>query len=60
MDGLCYSDHTPTPGLVETKKVFEPVKVKLEEHCLTVSNLNDFDSLDSLRAEWELVQLPVR
>ncbi|CRK03658.1 hypothetical protein BN1723_020892, partial [Verticillium longisporum] len=27
MDGLCFSDHTPTPGLVEYKKAIEPVQV---------------------------------
>ena len=76
MDGLCYSNHTPTPGLLETKKVFESVKVKQEERVVTVRtlddftqveknylvvrNLNDFESLDNLRAEWEVLQLPKR
>ena len=27
MDGLCFSNHTPTPGLTEFKKIIEPVRV---------------------------------
>lgn len=25
LDGMCFPDHTPTPGLVEYKKAIEPV-----------------------------------
>lgn len=27
MDGLCFSDHSPTPGLTELKKVYQPIRV---------------------------------
>jgi beta-galactosidase len=31
MDGLVFSDHSPTPGLLEYRKVIEPVTIKLED-----------------------------
>ena len=58
MDGLCYSDHTPTPGLQELKKVFEPVKTRLEGDQLTISNIQDHASLEELEVQWEAMELP--
>ncbi|KAG7140367.1 Evolved beta-galactosidase subunit alpha like protein [Verticillium longisporum] len=49
MDGLCFSDHTPTPGLVEYKKAIEPVQVLgLDGDEVTVINRYDFLTLDHL------------
>jgi beta-galactosidase len=58
MDGLVYSDHTPTPGLVEVKKVFEPVKVIFHDENLIIKNIHDFGDLDYLVARFELRSIP--
>ncbi|KAK9343691.1 glycosyl hydrolases family 2, TIM barrel domain-containing protein [Lipomyces starkeyi] len=50
MDGLCCSDHTPTPGLTELKKAYEPVLVDLKDGHLVISNIYDFVALDHLAA----------
>jgi len=50
MDGLCYSNHTPTPGLVELHKVIAPVRTWLHGKNLVISNEYDFSSLDHLAA----------
>lgn len=55
MDGLCFSDHLPGRGIIEVKKVFEPVKVQLYNDCLEISNLYDHIDLGHLDAAWELV-----
>jgi beta-galactosidase len=58
MDGLCFSDHTPTPGLMELKKVFEPVHCSYEKGILYVTNGYDFSSLEHLEAKWETCTFP--
>lgn len=54
MDGLLYSNHTPTPGLLELKKVIQPLKLAVEGDNLVVSNLYDFIGLEHLTATWVL------
>ncbi|KXS99224.1 hypothetical protein AC578_6894 [Pseudocercospora eumusae] len=54
MDGLCFSDHTPTPGLTEFKKVIEPVKVDLKDGKLWFHNLYDFANLEHLSATYKV------
>ncbi|KAL2258159.1 hypothetical protein VTK26DRAFT_8643 [Humicola hyalothermophila] len=54
MDGLLNSDHTPTPGLIELKKVIEPVKVAVDGDNLVVSNLYNFIGLEHLIATYVL------
>ncbi|KAL2161730.1 hypothetical protein VTH06DRAFT_8292 [Thermothelomyces fergusii] len=56
MDGLLYSTHQPTPGLVELKKVIEPVKIRIDGDQLVVSNLYDFVNLDHLAATYKVEQ----
>lgn len=58
MDGLCFSDHTPTPGLVELKKVFEPASCSYKKGILQVTNGYDFSSLDHVEAKWEVCSFP--
>lgn len=50
MDGLLFSDHTPTPGLIEYKKAIEPVQLinGTSTHA-TVINRYDFADLDQLQ-----------
>ncbi|EXJ54364.1 hypothetical protein A1O7_09703 [Cladophialophora yegresii CBS 114405] len=52
MDGLCHSDHTPTRGLVELKKVFEPITARLDNDQLVVQNHYDFVGLEHVKAEF--------
>ncbi|KAG4437671.1 hypothetical protein IFR05_006833 [Cadophora sp. M221] len=59
MDGVCTSDHKPGPGLVELKKVFEPVDVAKEGDELVLTNRYDFLALDHLRAEWKVSSFSV-
>jgi beta-galactosidase len=54
MDGMCFSDHTPTPGLTEYKKVIEPVRSWLSGSTVIVGNGYDFISLDHLVATYKL------
>ncbi|KAJ4378616.1 hypothetical protein N0V85_008943, partial [Neurospora sp. IMI 360204] len=51
LDGLCFSNHTPTPGLLEYKKAIEPVQtLKLENgYQVRIINRYDFVSLDHLK-----------
>ncbi|KAH8650529.1 hypothetical protein BGZ60DRAFT_534190 [Tricladium varicosporioides] len=54
MDGLCDSEHNPMPGLIEAKKVFQPVSIQKEGEELAITNLYDFISLEHLAATWTL------
>lgn len=54
MDGLCFSDHTPTPGLVELKKVIEPVRLMMESGKLFIENEYDFTDLSHLVAVYKV------
>ncbi|KAJ5159067.1 Glycoside hydrolase family 2 N-terminal [Penicillium coprophilum] len=56
LDGMVFSDHTPTPGLTEYKKAIEPVVVTLEGRCLEVTNHYDFNTLDHLSISWHIVK----
>ncbi len=55
MDGLCFSDHTPTPGLKEWKKAIEPVQILSgDKHAVQITNRYDHDTLDHLRCYWSI------
>ncbi|HEX6682111.1 MAG TPA: glycoside hydrolase family 2 TIM barrel-domain containing protein [Candidatus Limnocylindrales bacterium] len=48
-DGLVFPDRTPSPGLIEYKKVIEPIRITPSgAGGFTVRNLYDFRSLDGL------------
>lgn len=56
-DGLVFPDRRPSPGLIEYKKVIEPVKVEavdLATGRFRVINRYDFIGLDHLRVEWRV------
>lgn len=56
MDGCVFSDHTPTPGLIEYAKAIEPVQtLALDGNKVTIINRYDFISLDHLVCSWEIV-----
>ena len=51
LDGLLFPDRTPSPGLIEYKKVIEPVRITGTEP-LTIHNLRTFTALDDLEFVW--------
>ncbi|KAK3384402.1 glycoside hydrolase family 2 protein [Lasiosphaeria ovina] len=57
LDGLCFSDHTPTPGLTEYKKAIEPVQTCGVEggDKVRIVNRYDFIGLEHLTARWSIV-----
>ncbi|OBT81229.1 hypothetical protein VE02_09979 [Pseudogymnoascus sp. 03VT05] len=56
LDGMCFSDHTPTPGLVEYKKAIEPVQLKgIAGGKVTIVNRYDLITLDHLKCQGSLV-----
>jgi beta-galactosidase/beta-glucuronidase len=57
INGLVLPDGVPSPGLVEYKKVLEPVQVEhvdLRKGVLRIRNRYDFLTLDHVRAAWEV------
>ncbi|MFE9425605.1 glycoside hydrolase family 2 TIM barrel-domain containing protein [Kitasatospora sp. NPDC006697] len=53
-DGLLFPDRSPSPGLLEYKKVIEPVRLSGDAATglLTVANGHDFAGLDHLAFGW--------
>ncbi|WP_431046848.1 glycoside hydrolase family 2 TIM barrel-domain containing protein [Streptomyces sp. P1-3] len=53
-DGLLFPDRTPSPGLVEYKKVIEPVRIEGDGAAgtLRVTNAYDFADLSHLSFTW--------
>ncbi|GKQ37092.1 glycoside hydrolase family 2 TIM barrel-domain containing protein [Streptomyces sp. A012304] len=53
-DGLLFPDRTPSPGLVEFKKVVEPVGIVGDgaDGTVRVTNKQDFADLSALAFEW--------
>lgn len=57
-DGLVRPDRTPSTGLIEYKKVIQPVKVEpidLEAGKIKLTNRFDFTNLDILECRWKIV-----
>lgn len=56
LDGLVFSDHTPTPGLIEYKKCIEPVQsLGLKDHKLQIISRYDHITLDHLKCSGRIV-----
>ncbi|MGC5567177.1 glycoside hydrolase family 2 TIM barrel-domain containing protein [Streptomyces sp. FR-108] len=53
-DGLVFPDRTPSPGLLEYKKVVEPVRMEGDgvEGVVRITNRYDFADLSALAVEW--------
>ncbi|NUT30864.1 MAG: DUF4981 domain-containing protein [Streptomyces sp.] len=53
-DGLIFPDRRPSPGLVEYKKVIEPVRIEGDgaDGTVRVTNQYDFADLSALAFEW--------
>ncbi|MFU1796597.1 beta-galactosidase subunit alpha [Paenibacillus azoreducens] len=57
LDGLLFPDRTPSPGLLELKKVIEPVAtvaIDLEHGEFEAENRFDFIGLDGFEVSWSL------
>ena len=64
IDGLVFPDRRPSPGLIEYKKVIEPVVVEAADthnSVVRITNRYDFVDLDGLQANWTLTEngLPI-
>lgn len=55
-DGLLFPDRTPSPGLLELKKVLEPVQISGDAAAgtLRIANRHDFRTLSHLEFVWTL------
>jgi beta-galactosidase/evolved beta-galactosidase subunit alpha len=56
-NGLLFPDKTPSPGMIETKKVYAPVRVAakdLKKGLVEVCNHYDFLTLEHLDITWSL------
>ncbi|MEU6371987.1 glycoside hydrolase family 2 TIM barrel-domain containing protein [Streptomyces sp. NPDC046909] len=51
-DGLIFPDRTPSPGLIEFKKVIEPVRIEGDGGAVRVTNKYDFADLSALAFAW--------
>ena len=47
MDGLCTSEHLPGPGLIELKKVYQPVTMTMRGDNLLIRNHYDFTTVEN-------------
>nr|WP_231114892.1 glycoside hydrolase family 2 TIM barrel-domain containing protein [Lentzea aerocolonigenes] len=52
IDGLVFPDRTPSPGLLEFAKVFEPVRITGTAGGIRVESFYDHVPLEHLRFEW--------
>jgi beta-galactosidase len=50
MDGLCFSNHTPTPGLVELRKAYSPIHAWYADCTIYIENRYDFAGIEHLHA----------
>lgn len=57
LDGLTNSVHDPTPGLVEYKKVIEPVVILIGEEEVSIKNTFDFIDLNEYTAEYTFLEI---
>jgi len=55
IDGLVFPDRTPSPGLVEYKKVNEPVRIAVDPHAKTIGVRNLHHSRDTGYLQWQWV-----
>ncbi len=56
IDGLVSADREPRPGLADLKKIFEPVRIGIDESWLTatIANRYDFANFDQCRFDWHV------
>ncbi|MCK2241722.1 MULTISPECIES: glycoside hydrolase family 2 TIM barrel-domain containing protein [unclassified Crossiella] len=54
IDGLLFPDRTPSPGLTELAKIYEPVRIIATANGIRVENHHDYRTLDHLSFHWTL------
>jgi len=54
LDGLVFSDRTPSPGLTELGAVLQPVSFAFAPGEVTITNEHDHGSLDHLAFRWRV------
>lgn len=54
IDGLLFPDRTPSPGLLELKKVIEPLRMSVRDGHLAIESRYDFADTKHLAFTWEL------
>ena len=55
VDGLCSPDRVPSSGLIEYKKVIQPVRITdAGNGSVTIENLYDFVTLEALDMSWRI------
>lgn len=56
MDGLCFANHDPGPGLLEYSKAIEPIQLVGSNGLeIEIVNRYDFLTLDHLKCRWEFI-----
>lgn len=53
-DGMLFPNRTPSPGLIEYKKVIEPVTISGDDDKVAIHNKYDFIDLSHLAFTWRL------
>jgi beta-galactosidase len=56
MDGLVNSNHHPSPGLLEFRKIIQPIEVTQKGDTLEIRNWYDFSDLNYCVATWKVVK----
>ncbi len=54
MDGLLFSRHNPTPGLLELKKVIQPLGLSVDGGEIVINNRYNFTGLEHLVATYKV------
>ncbi|MEV0289587.1 glycoside hydrolase family 2 TIM barrel-domain containing protein [Kribbella sp. NPDC050820] len=54
LDGLVFPDLTPKPALLEARKAFEPLHLRVSENVLHLTNRYDVADTSHLSLHWEL------
>jgi beta-galactosidase len=56
IDGLVSADRTPRPGLLDFKKVIEPIRMTIDDSWdrLSITNRHDFVDLSQFDVEWRV------
>jgi len=56
MDGLCTSEHLPGPGLIELKKVYQPLTMTMHGDFLELRNHYDFTSIENTQCTYTVTR----
>lgn len=54
VDGLCTSEHLPGPGLIELKKVYQPITMSMRGDLVWIQNRYDFTPVDALQCTFTI------